>query len=108
MMERGFTVTYEIVTQESAECGDIADSGFISENQGLREAIADLFETRTSHCGGMQAIEANEWPMQSPQWVSVFNGAEFQTGDHENRSLHFPEHITAASRVRICRLIGAQ
>lgn len=101
-----FSVTYEIITPESAEYGDADERGYIFESCTLREAVDAVFETRTSHCDGISAIEANEYPVSSPRWITVYNGGEFQTGAHENRSLHFPDAVTPSSRRRIARLIG--
>lgn len=105
---RGFNVTYDIVTDESAKNGDTAESGFISQDVSLRDAMADLFATRTNRvdsCGGF--IECNEYPVKAPSWVTVGNGVEFETGAVESRSLHIPAHVTAASRRRIAKLCRA-
>ena len=100
-------VTYDIVTEESAEIGDFEEAGFISEDSTLRDAISDLFETRTSHCGGVEYVAANCSSREDASWISVGNGMEFKTGARESRSLHIPDHITPASRARLCRLLGA-
>lgn len=100
-----FNVTYQLISPESAEDGDCAESGFICQDMGLRDAMAALFETRTSHCGGVESIETDEWPVRRPRWISVSNGAEFQTGWQESRSLHLPANITAASAIRVYNLI---
>jgi len=99
-------VTYDIVTEESAEYGDAEEIGFISEDSTLRDAISDLFETRTSHCDGIEYIDANS-SSEDARWITVGNGMEFKTGARESRSLHIPDHITPASRARLCRLLGA-
>jgi len=101
-----FSVTYDIVTPESAEHGDVAELGFISENVSLREAIALTLETRTPYVDGVEAVEASEYPFTRPRWVTITNGREFYTGACESRSLHFPESITPASRKRIARFLG--
>jgi hypothetical protein len=93
-----FSVTYEIITPESAEHGDFADAGFVSESCSLREAI-DLV--------GNQVTEANEYPITCPRWLNNYEyGENYATGERESRSLHFPDHITAASRCRIARMLG--
>ena len=46
-----FNVTYEIVTQESAEYGEADKSGFVCEDVTLREAIEALGQTRTNRRG---------------------------------------------------------
>ena len=100
-----FSVTYKIVTEESAEYGDAEERGYISESCSLRDAVAYIFESRTSHCGGIETIEANEHPIVNPRWLTVYNGREFLTGAQESRSIHFPDHLTAATRRRLCRLL---
>lgn len=102
----GFNVTYEIVTPESAEQGDAEERGYIAEGLSLRDALACLSETRTSAVDGVSAIEANEYPVSCPRWLTVINGMEYRTGAQESRSLHFPDNVTPASRVRVARLIG--
>ena len=101
-----FNVTYEIITPESAECGDADERGFILEGATLREAINAVNETRTNHVDGVQAIEADCYPIDGLRWVTIYNGMEFLTGAHENRSLHIPDNVTQASRLRIARLMG--
>lgn len=95
-----FNVTYEIVTPESAAEGDAEERGFISEDVSLREAVRDL---------GGTAYEANEWPVTSPRWFtnSEYN-EDYKTGGRESRSLHIPETVTTASRLRIARLLGVR
>lgn len=101
-----FTITYEIVTQESAEHGDAEERGVIAIDVSLRDAIAMVNETRTNRVNGVECVECDEWPIRSPRWITVYNGTEYETGAQESRSLHIPEHVTAESRIRICRLMG--
>ena len=100
-----FSVTYEIVTQESAEYGEAEESGFIAEGISLREAVDLVKSTSTISCGGITNIEASDSCIGQSRWITVYNGMEFETGAHESRSLHIPDHITAASRRRIMRII---
>lgn len=106
-MRKDWDVTYEIITPESAEEGDAEESGFIREKCTLREAVATVFETRTSHCDTVMAIETDSSPFAGARWVTVYNGKEYLTGAYENRSLHIPARVTQASRVRLARLLGA-
>jgi len=102
-----FNVTYEIVTPESAEQGDAEERGFIAENVSLREAIQLINETRTCHVGGQTAVEASATgDPASADWFTIYNGMEYMTGASENRSLHFPNYITGASRGRLFKLLG--
>lgn len=100
-----FSVTYEIVTPESAEQGDAESRGFICWDVTLREALQSLFETRTSQVDGISAIEPNDSEYQRARWMTVYNGAEYLTGANESRSIHFPERVTGATRARLVRLV---
>ena len=102
-----FNVTYEIVTHESAELGDYAESGFLSRDVSLRDAIAKVQETRTNQCGGVECVECDSWPAIAPRWITVTNGAEFMTGAVESRSLHIPVNVAPSTARRIARLLGA-
>ena len=42
-MSKGFNVTYEIITEESAEQGDAEERGFLLENVTFREAFGEVF-----------------------------------------------------------------
>lgn len=101
-----FAVTFEIVTPESAKHGDAAERGFISQNSTLRDAVADFHATRTAQCDGVAAIECDS-SRGRPQWVTIVNGAEYQTGANESRSLHIPPAVSRSSARRIAQLLGA-
>ena len=60
-----FSVTFETITPESAEHGDFKATGFISEGVGLREAIDDLGY-------GNGGVEANEYPVVCPRWITAY------------------------------------
>jgi len=100
-----FNVTYEIVTEASAEHGEAEERGFIVEGASLRDALQAVCETRTSFVDGVECIEANDSGIDHARWITVYNGMEYETGAHESRSLHMPEHLTAATRRRIYRLL---
>lgn len=99
-----FNVTYEIVTPESAEHGDAAECGFVSEDVSLRDALDDL-QGEGCH------VEANEYPVSAPSWVTAYDTNDgtasfYEDGEHESRSLHFPDTMTASSKLRVCRLLN--
>lgn len=104
-MNNVWSVTYEIVTPESAENGDADERGYISQGVTLREAIEDVHATRTSQVSGIECVEANDSRPECARWITVYNGAEYLTGAHESRSLHMPDSLTAASRARLVRLV---
>jgi hypothetical protein len=99
-----FNVTYDIVTPESAAEGDAAERGFIAEGVPLREALELVQETESSACE-RQGVDASDSNVGAARWLTVYNGPNFRTGDAESRSLHFPESLSAPSRVRIARLL---
>ena len=103
-----FNVTYDIVTQESAEQGDVDESGFIAQGVNLRRAVEYVHETRTSRVGGVECIECDSSPCDAPRWITVLNGMEYETGAQESRALHIPQGVTASSARRIARLVGAR
>lgn len=103
-----FSVTFEIVTPESAEQGDYDESGFICEGSRLRDAIDDVRSTRTNQVDGVECIEMSASNIAVADWISIRNGMEFETGAWESRSLHIPNNVTTASRRRIARLIGCR
>lgn len=103
-----FNVTYEITTPESAENGDSEETGFIVQDVGLREAIEAVQGTRTSGVDGVECIEANDSDIGAARWITVSNGMEFETGATESRSIHIPDNVTRASRIRIARILGAR
>lgn len=102
-----FNITYEIVAQESAAEGDVEERGFIGQDLSLREAINLVFETRTSACGGIECVEANQYPVIDPDWITVYHGMEYETGAQESRSIHLPRSVTPSSKMRIARLMSA-
>lgn len=107
-MKRQFSVTYEIVTAESAEHGEAEERGYvITEEDGysLRECIAELFKTRTNAVDGIECIygQCGHWGA----WLTVCNSSEFETGARESRALHLPPRITLASQKRLFKLLGA-
>ena len=94
-----FTVTYDIVTPESAGDGDTAECGHISDCATLRDALQDL---------GRYADSADTWPVSGQvRWfTNTEYRTDYRTGAVESRSLHLPKFVTPASRRRIARYLG--
>lgn len=101
-----FCVSYEIVTEDSAENGDAEERGVIDEDLPLREAIKEVRRTRTNLVGGVESVSTDSWPVKAVRWITVSNSAEYETGARESRTLHLPDTITPASSRRIARLLG--
>ena len=97
-----FTVTRQIVTPETAEegCCDESES-WCESGLSLRSAVAETFQTRTAHVGGIESIEGDHCA------VSVNNSMEFLTGAYETRTLHIPPNVSRASGRRLAKLLGA-
>ena len=91
-----YCVTYDIVTPESAENGDVAEAGYVAEDVSLRDAIDAVGGVCYEHNGGY------EW------FTNCEYNLNYGTGAQESRSLHLPDGITGASRVRIGRLLGVR
>lgn len=100
-MRKDFSVTYEIVTDESASEGEAADSGFVGEGLTLREALAE--------CRGYgdSAIECDS-SHGRPRWINFYSSPDMYSGEFENRALHIPDSVSDSSAVRIARYLGAR
>ena len=99
-----FNVTYEQVTPESAEYGDVSDSGFIGAYLTLHEALEAL-NWQGCH------IEGNSCPANGCDWITAYKTNDgtmeyYKQGIEESRSLHFPDSMTDSSRNRLMRLLG--
>lgn len=98
-----FAITYETFTEESAEEGESADSGFLAEGLTFREAMDKL-----RYVGGY--VEADSYSgsrPHRPRWFTFYNAEmNFAKGETTNYALHLPESLSDASRMRIARLVG--
>ena len=107
MLNHVYRVTYDIVTEESAEEGDTADSGYILESAPLREAMQCVKATRTNQVDGVECIAAHSFAADGRvRFIEINNGPEFLTDSRESRTLHIPGTVTPASSRRIARLAG--
>lgn len=96
----GFNVTYEIWLPDDVETGDTDNRGFVCQDVTLRDAIAEM---------SGYADHADEWPMRCPSWFTYdCYRHDYRSGETESRSLHIPDNVTTASRLRIARLLGVK
>jgi hypothetical protein len=101
-----FSITYEIVTPESAEHGDAEERGFHLEGLSFGEVMAEIrsLGLRGAYC------EADSCPVTidcPPRWFTYAEGIEnYETGARTYYAVHLPRHVTPASRMRIARLLG--
>ena len=101
---QGWSVTYGVVTDESAEHGDYAETGFHAKNVTFREAM-DLWDYDGCH------IEADCYPVSYPTWFTAYDSNKgtrewFETDRRECQDLHIPDYVTESSRKRLARLVG--
>jgi hypothetical protein len=100
-MSKKFSVTYEIITPESAENGDVEESGYVDQDLTLREAINEF---------SCDNVEMDSYPCSlsnPPRWFTGEYNVSCATGAEERRSLHLPRNITPSSAMRIARLLCA-
>jgi hypothetical protein len=102
-----FTVTYEIVTPESAEHGDAESRGFVLSGEwraDVDEVMANPGLVDMTLREAMQLAYPQE---DSGKWWTECDGRQdHRTGAYETRSIHPPENITASSYARVTRLLG--
>ena len=99
-----FTMTYEVLTPESAEYGDVADRGYCDEyGNRYDEPAAVSLRAALRTLGSM---EPNDSRYESARWWSEIDGCpNYSTGAVEYRSIHLSDRITPSSRARVNRLI---
>lgn len=95
-----FNVTYSIVTPESAEDGDYAESGFSAEGVSLREAL-NACQVWPSN----PRLTCSSSRPSRGDWFSAEPDLDYRTGEETTYSLHPPRNITAASFARLVRLL---
>ena len=74
--------TYDVVTEESAEYGDFAESGFEFQSvpYTFRELVDEMREYMEPSCS---PIGENDF------WVTSEASQDYRTGDYTSYSLHF-------------------
>lgn len=97
-----FNITFDRITQESAEFGDYAESGYIGQDFSLRAALENLRDIGAGYVEADSCVISAAHP---PRWFT-FYGESDCAGDTVNHSLHLPRGITGSSAMRIARLIG--
>jgi hypothetical protein len=94
-----FTVTYEIVTPDSAEHGEAEEMGYVSPGQWH-----DNEPTSMSLREAMQlcspAYDCGRWWAETSE-----DRCDYSTGAVETRSIHPPRNITPSSYARITRIL---
>lgn len=77
-------ITYEIVTEESAENGEAEESGFLAENSEytFRELVDALREKFTNASCRSVSADVNTWFTREPD-------TDMYSGDVETESIHY-------------------
>lgn len=111
MSKTGFSVSFEryFPHDEHEDVCDADERGFVIEDVSLRDAMRLGLEY--SRPAWSAACEADCYPVRGARWLTfhTWNEStreEIEQGIKESRSLHFPDSLTEASRLRICRLFG--
>lgn len=102
---RRFRVTYEIITEESAEHGEAEEMGFICPGGYRFGADEDADVNVTLH----EAARLVGCLEDSGSGFTEADGRiDYRTGEHERRSLHPPRNITPSSYARLKRALGVR
>jgi hypothetical protein len=75
--------TYDIVTPESAESGDVSESGFLSENESV--TFKELVSMMRDYC-----VPSNSRPSGSVNdWLSTYPSQDYLDCSETTESLHY-------------------
>jgi len=113
-MRKGFRVTYDIVTPESAEHGDYAEIGYVLPG-GWHYDIETVMANRDREPIGSYDMSLGEalsligCVEHDGHCYSETDGrVDYKTGAETRYTLHLPENITNASRKRVHRLLKSE
>lgn len=100
-----FTVTYDVVTHESAECGDVAASGFVSPGYWKHDDPAYLTLKECLSACGLFGGRTTAF-QDCGRWFEMINAeTDYRTGEETRYSIHPPESITPSSYRRLARVL---
>lgn len=92
--------TYEIITEESAEIGEVAESGFDWEDcpHTFREVVELIESAVFIHPSCSPGV---------PHWLTTESNIDYRTGEYESKSLH-PAKDKQSQRYweKACRAAG--
>lgn len=110
---QGFSVTFEryLPHADDEDVCEADEIGFVIQDVSLRDAMRLGLEYSQPSWAG--ACEPDCYPAHGVRWLTFYRWNDctrenIEQGIDESRALHFPDHITEASRVRICRLFGVR
>lgn len=102
-----FTMTYEVLTPESASEGDVADRGYCDEYGNRYDEPAAVSLRAALRTLSSLEPDCSDWAY-ARSWREADGREDYRTGAVENRSIHLPDGITPSSRARINRLIKSR
>jgi len=103
-----FTVTYELISPESAEHGESDENGFVLPGEWqipIDEALADKDGVYTMSL--REALDLAQPDEDGGRWFTETGSGRcnYATGVIEYRAIHPPENITPSSYKRVKRLL---
>lgn len=72
---------------------------------GIRDARDFLYAAGGSHCCGIQSVQADCSDYRQARSITAYASMDYIEGTYENRTICFPDSLTASTRARICRAI---
>ncbi len=117
-----FHLTFQVVTDDSAQHGDFARHGYLTRHGELPATrkhsyipdkpaqfpLREALEIFSRFNDGSGPVEADSCPISivnPPRWLNTCNQHMDEYGENINVSLHLTG-LTAATRIRIARLLG--
>jgi len=95
-----FRVTYDTVTPESAEQGDIEDSGYYSRGGWKHDDPSEwTLHDVVDHFGRNSLENCGTW------FSSIDGETDYRTGEETHYAVHPPRTITRASYRRLRRIL---
>lgn len=91
-MNNDWNVTYEIVTPESAECGDAEERGFIGQDLDFETAVCYF---------GYGLIESSDSDVKRARWFTITDESNCTDGNSESRSIHIPDRVSPTARIKL-------
>ena len=99
-----FNVTYAWYDEDAFMQGEPLESGYVDKDLSLREALRLTDETE-DNCIDGRSVEEDHSDYREARSIRVCNNMSWCSGISEDRTLHFPDNLTPASRARLCRLL---
>ncbi len=114
-----FRLTFEVITERSADHSDFARHGFLPRSGDIPArsyfpknphlfTLREALEIMARHNSGFAPCEADSCPVSRPRWLTIRGETDDYPGmpDALGVSLHIPETVSDASGWRIARLLG--